>query len=576
MTDRASDEFDVIIIGAGINGAGVFRDLCAQGLKCLIVDKGDFGSGTSAAPSRLIHGGLKYLETGEFRLVAESTYERNLLLKNAAHLVRPLPTAIPIMSWTRGVTAALRTLFRSTTAPRSRGALLVKVGLSLYDFYGSRGRQMPRHRMIARRRALAEIPALTPHIVALGTYYDATVTSPERLVLELIEDGLAASAGSEAANWCSLAGHTDGALRLTPQSGGTRTVRPRHVINAAGPWIDRVNGFLGINSHYIGGTKGSHILLDHPPLLQQLNGRMLYFEGDDGRILLVVPFQGRALVGSTDIPSDDPDRVVCTDAETDYLIQSLRDLLPGLAFDHDQIVYAYAGIRPLPNSTGVAPGLISRDHSVLKDTATANRPFPVLSLVGGKWTTFRAFSAEVADMVLCDLNTQRIRATDDLPIGGARDLPRTSAERRDWISAVVQETQASPARIETLLDRYGTTGRAIARHEGAAPILLVDAPDFTEAELDWIVRNERVVHLPDILLRRTPLAISGRLTPRLCRRVSRIAGAALGWDRQAEQRELDRLSALLATHHGVHMSLEQREQPPAKGRGQQQTPIPSG
>ena len=124
-------DIDVLILGAGINGAGLFRDLCEQGLRCVIADKGDFGGGTSAAPSRLIHGGIKYLETGELRLVAQSTLERNLLLKNAPHLVRPLPTVIPIFSWLKGVGAALRTLLGSTTAPRSRGALLMKTGLAM-------------------------------------------------------------------------------------------------------------------------------------------------------------------------------------------------------------------------------------------------------------------------------------------------------------------------------------------------------------------------------------------------------------------------------------------------------------
>ncbi|SNS25020.1 glycerol-3-phosphate dehydrogenase/oxidase [Antarctobacter heliothermus] len=553
MTDTPIENFDVVILGAGINGAGVFRDLCEQGLKCLIIDKGDFGSGTSAAPSRLIHGGLKYLETGELRLVAESTYERNLLMKNAAHLVRPLPTAIPILSWTKGVTAALRTLFRSTTAPRSRGALLVKVGLSLYDHYGSRARQMPRHRMITRRKALAEIPALTPRIVALGTYYDATISAPERLVLELIEDGQKASPESRAMNWCGVTGTSDGTLHLKPETGEGKAVRPRFVVNATGPWIDRVNGLLGLNSQYIGGTKGSHVLLDHPALLRQLDGRMLYFEADDGRILLVVPFQGKALVGSTDIPSADPDSVACTDDETHYFMQSLHDLLPGLEFNRDQIVYAYAGIRPLPNSQGVAPGLISRDHSALKDAATPERPFPILSLVGGKWTTFRAFSAEVTDTVLADLNAPRLRGTDEMPIGGGRGMPRTTAERTEWIIAAAQYTGAAPERLETLLDRYGTTARDIARHEGIQPKPLIDAPEFTEPELDWIVRNESVVHLADVLLRRTPLAISGHLTPKLCCSAATIAAAALGWTAERKEAELKRLAALLAERHGVHL-----------------------
>ncbi|SMC82898.1 glycerol-3-phosphate dehydrogenase [Primorskyibacter flagellatus] len=553
MTDAEIDHFDVLIIGAGVNGAGVFRDLCAQGVKCLIVDKGDFGSGTSAAPSRLIHGGLKYLETGELRLVAESTYERNLLLKNAAHLVRPLPTAIPILSWGKGVTAALRTLLGSTTAPRSRGALLVKAGLAMYDFYGARARQMPKHRMVGARRARAEIPALTPRIKALGTYYDATVTAPERLVLELIQDGLKASPGSEAMNWCTVMGQSQGVVSVGPEGGENRRIKPRIVINAAGPWIDRVNAVLGLDSRYIGGTKGSHVLLDHPELLRQLNGRMLYFEADDGRILLVLPFQGKALVGSTDIPSDEPDRVACTDDETTYFLQSLRDLLPGLAFSRDQIVYAYAGIRPLPNSDGVAPGLISRDHSAPTDPATGGRPFPVTSLIGGKWTTFRAFSAQVTDAVLDDLGVPRLRQTDDMPIGGGRDMPRSEEARTAWIDAAVRTTGARSERLAILLDRYGTTAHDIARHEGVDPVELVDAPDFTESELDWILRNERVVHLSDILLRRTPLGISGQLTPRLCRRVASISAEVLNWTSARELSELADLSTLLAERHGLHL-----------------------
>src|ERR1700722_18607461 len=187
---QSKGEVDVVILGAGVNGAGLFRDLCEQGVACLIVDKGDFGSGTSSAPSRLIHGGLKYLETGEFGLVAQSALERNLLLKNAPHCVSPLPTVIPIFSWTKGIWAALRTLFGSKRAPRSRGALLIKVGLTIYDHYGSRNRAMPRHRMVGRRQALREMSPLTKSIVATGTYYDAKINQPERLVFELIADAL--------------------------------------------------------------------------------------------------------------------------------------------------------------------------------------------------------------------------------------------------------------------------------------------------------------------------------------------------------------------------------------------------
>jgi len=236
---------DVVIIGAGVNGAGLFRDLCEQGVDCLIVDKADYGSGTSAAPSRLIHGGLKYLETGEFRLVAQSTLERNLLLKNAPHFVRPLLTLIPIFSWSRGVGAVLRTLLGSKTAARSRGALLIKIGLHIYDFYGAKHRVMPRHAIVSRTKALRDIPALTPAIVAVGTYYDANVSMPERLVYELIADGLAANPRSAAANYMRLRSQDAGALTFSDSQVDMLVVRPRVVVNAAGPWIDEVNANLG-------------------------------------------------------------------------------------------------------------------------------------------------------------------------------------------------------------------------------------------------------------------------------------------------------------------------------------------
>ena len=457
-------EVDVVILGAGINGAGLFRDLCAQGVSCLIVDKGDFGSGTSAMPSRLIHGGLKYLETGEFGLVAQSTLERNLLLRNAPHYVSPLPTVIPIFSWSKGILAALRTLFGSTSAPRSRGAILIKIGLMIYDFYGSRNQVMPRHRMDGRRKALAEMPALNPSIVATGTYYDAKISHPERLVLELILDGLQANTASASANYTSLVTSANGLLTFQPENGAAFSVRPKLVVNAAGPWIDSVNDMLGAPSKMIGGTKGSHILLKHDELVRSLAGRMLYFEADDGRICLVYDYLGLALVGSTDIKADNPDEVRCEPGEVEYLLESVRALLPGMTFERDQIVYAYSGIRPLPTSDASVPGLISRDHSAPVVEPDQNRPFAVISLVGGKWTTFRGFAEEVANSVLGRLGRSRKATTQSMPIGGGKDFPASPAARAAWLARARSETGVEERRLDQLLSRYGTSATEIARH----------------------------------------------------------------------------------------------------------------
>ncbi len=549
-------DYDVVILGAGINGAGLFRDLCAQGVRCLIVDKADFGSGTSAAPSRLIHGGLKYLETGEFGLVAQSTLERNLLLKNAPHCVEALPTVIPIFSWTKGIGASLRTLAGSTTAPRSRGAVLIKIGLALYDFYGSRDRVMPRHRLMGKRRALRETPHLTPSIVAAGVYYDAKISRPERLVFELVRDGLDLHPASAAASAATLIGAAAGVLGFALPDGATLAVRPRIVVNAAGPWIDQVNAALGAPSRLIGGTKGSHILLDHPELLRELAGRMIYFEADDGRILLVYDYLGRALVGSTDIPAADPEAVRCDDDEIDYFLTSLRALLPGLAFERGQIVYAYSGIRPLPASDAASPGLISRDHSTPTAEPEGDRPFPIVSLVGGKWTTFRGFAEEVADATLARLGRSRATSTRALAIGGGRGFPADAPARAAWLAEAARETGLDEARLDRLLARYGTTARAVALHRGdwTDADRLPDAGDYSRAEIDWIARAEMVVHLADIVMRRTTLAVTGGLTARDLDAIAEVAARALGWDAARVASEIAAVRDDLAGNHRLRLA----------------------
>lgn len=554
---REHPDIDVVILGAGVNGAGVFRDLSLQGVNCLIVDKADFGSGTSSAPSRLIHGGLKYLETGEFGLVAQSTLERNLLLLNAPHCVEPLPTFIPVFSWTRGIWAALRTLTGSTTAPRSRGAVLIKIGLQIYDFFGARNRVMPRHRFLLKKTALREMPHVTPRIVAGGIYYDAKVSRPERLVYELVNDGLQANDGALATNFTTLLSSTDGALTFQRPNGDVFSVRPRLLINAAGPWIDHANASLGEPSRLIGGTKGSHVLLDHPELVKSLNGHMIYFEADDGRICLVYEYLGLAMVGSTDIPATDPESVRCEEPEIEYFLESVRALLPSLRFARSQVVYSYSGIRPLPASDASSPGLISRDHSAPVMEPTADRPFPVVSLVGGKWTTFRGFSEEVSDLALKRLQGVRRLSTQRSAIGGGKDFPAGPSEREAWLAELARKSGLEAKRIDQLLARYGTTAAAILEHAKVSPesdaARLPGAPHYSRLEIDWIARKEFVVHLSDIVLRRTTIAIEAALTMDGLRDIATVAAAALGWDQVSTDREIEDVVTTLARFHDQHL-----------------------
>ncbi len=551
---RDDPAVSVLIVGGGINGAGTFRDLALQGVDCLIVDKADWCAGTSAAPSRLIHGGLKYLETGEFRLVAESTRERNLLLRNAPHLVKALPTVVPIHSTFGGIVPSVKRFFGRKAKLADRGLLIVELGLALYDWLGRRHRVMPRHRVALRRGTRRRFPAMAGSVVATSTYYDARVTQAERLCYELVADGMAAGPGARALNYVAVTGAAGGRVTLTDAvTGEAVTVAPRLVVNAAGPWIDHVNAAVGLNRRYIGGTKGSHLVVDNPELVRQLDGHMIYFGSADGRICLVYPFFGKALIGSTDIKADAPDAVVCDDAEADYMLAMVGEVFPGLPLDRGQIVYRYAGIRPLPFADAADPGEISRDHSIGRD-ALPGSDVPVLSLIGGKWTTFRAFAAQAADEVLAAVGQRRRTDTLFVPIGGGHGYPATEAERLAWVARVAREQAVAPARAAACLDRYGTAAEAILQARGPGPDEpLATLPDYGAAEIRAVILSEQVVELDDLLFRRLPLAVSGRLTHAVVAEVAGIAAEALGWSDADRELRIERFALLAKRRHAIDL-----------------------
>lgn len=542
----------VLIIGAGINGAGLYRDLSLQGIDCVLCDKTDICAGASAAPSRLIHGGLKYLETGEFRLVAQSTLERNLLLRNAPHYVRPLETLIPIFSWFGGIVPSIARVLRIPAKLADRGVLITEIGLRLYDFFGSRERVMPRHGLTLRRKSLAGLPALKPDIVATGSYYDAAVTQPERLGLELVLDGSRANSGSIALTHTAVAGRDGEGIRLRDEPTGAEVrLTADVVVNAGGAWIDQVNAALGIDRKYIGGTKGSHLILDNPELVRQLDGRMVYFGSADGRICLVYPYFGHALVGSTDIRADDPDNVACDEAEAEYMLDVLADMFPGIDVAPGQVVYRYCGVRPLPAADAADPGNISRDHSIGQDILPGTS-VPVFSLIGGKWTTFRGFSEEAADLVLARLGKSRRVSTRHSPIGGGRDFPADDTERRDWILRVAASSGLPRDRVAVLLERYGTIASAIAAACAAGDDRPLESlPDYSLREIEHICVEELVGSLADIVFRRTTIAITGRLTSQVLEEIAAIAARACGWPEDRTRRETEATRGIATSLHGI-------------------------
>jgi len=546
----------VLIIGGGINGVGLLRELALQGVDALLAEKADFCSGTSSASTRIIHGGLRYLENREFRLVRESLRERNRLLNNAPHYVRPLPTAIPIFNWTAGLLPALGKFLGFRVPPHEKGAVLFKLGLSLYDQYAGRDNPLPRHTFSSRRASLALRPQLHPGIVCTATYYDACVSYPERLGLELTLDAERECSEVHALNYVRAQGIDGDAVILEDEvSGRLLRVIPRLVVNASGPWIDFTNRTIHRETEYIGGTKGSHIVIDHPELLRATQGQMLYFDNADGRICMFYSVYGKVIAGTTDIPTPDPETAVCTEDEVDYILESIRRVFPAIQLDRSHIVYRFCGVRPLPRSNSATPGEISRDHHCAVLPPGDGVPFPIYSLIGGKWTTFRAFAEQVADRALAALGRPRLAKSETLPIGGGRDFPLSAAEKEAFLAALSAQTDLPMDRLAWLLNRYGSRSREVAEYLTAArdePLRAL--PEFSQREILFMAEREKVVHLDDVILRRTMMALLGQLRVDVVVELAGLLASALDWPEERTQQEIERTLGIMEKVHGVKLA----------------------
>jgi glycerol-3-phosphate dehydrogenase len=518
--------------------------LALQGVDVLLVEKSDFCSGTSAAMTRIIHGGLRYLENAEFRLVREALQERNRLFKNAPHYVKPMPTVIPIFNWMSGIMPGIRNLLNLPTKPGNRGALLIKTGLTLYDFLAGRKSPLPRHRFNSGRAARTRRPALNPGVICTATYYDAKITYPERLCLELVQDAESACSQAHAMNYVRMMSAKGDTVLLRDEiSGETCAVKPKIVVNATGPWIDGANQTIGRLSQFIGGTKGSHIVLDHPELVAATGDDMIYFVNRDGRICLFYVIEGKVFAGATDIPTGDPD-AACDEGEVDYLLDSMSQAFPSIKVDRSHVVFRICGVRPLPRSNALTPGQISRDHSFPVLPAGNGIDFPIYSLVSGKWTTYRALAEQVADEILRVLGRTRLRSSADLPIGGGKGYPR-----------LPEGTGLPQERLLTLQKRYGASADRVAAYMKAGLYEpLANHAGYSRREIEYITLNERVVHLDDLIMRRTLIGILGELTLPLLKELAAVVAQVQQWPKERTVAEIERTIQLFNKVHGVTLA----------------------
>ncbi|MDH3303754.1 MAG: glycerol-3-phosphate dehydrogenase [Gammaproteobacteria bacterium] len=516
-----SRHFDVAVIGAGINGAGIARDAALRGLSVAVFDKNDMCTGCSWISSRLIHGGLRYLEYGEIPLVYESLHERRYLRLNAPHLVKPLRICIPIFEGAR------------------RGPLLIRLGMIAYDILSIR-KTVPNHKMLGSDEIQQQEPGLRKEgLKAAARYYDAQVAFAERLVLENLLS--ARSAGAEVFTHCEVTAIKTAKGAISAVTYVDRTDNTAHefsvdiVVNAAGPWVDRVLHTAPVPAdRHVGGTKGSHIIVG------KFSGAphdAFYVEAAaDGRPFFIIPWNNQFLIGTTDIRYDgDLDKVRVSAEEVDYLLTETNRVFPAAKLSIANIHYAYAGIRPLPYQEKGPESAITRRHIIKVNRKVAER---LISIIGGKLTTYRSLAEQTVDRIakLQNRRLPKCRTRDSL-LPGASGLARAEEQLRGL--QLLSETG-----IKRILSIYGGRASGIcelcASNEALAQT--IDGNDTVlAAEVVFAVREEFAKSLQDIVFRRMMVGLDADQGRPLYTAIANIAADAFGWDSNQKARQLDEL-----------------------------------
>lgn len=478
------DAFDLLVVGGGINGCGIARDAAGRGLSVLLVERGDLGGATSSASSKLIHGGLRYLEHREFRLVREALAEREVMLRIAPHIVRPMRFVLP-------------------HRPEMRPRWMIRAGLFLYDHLARRV-SLPGAEAIATRTHPYGAP-LKPEITAAFAYSDCWVEDARLVVLNAKD---AARHGAEIAVRTAFLGAVPGAgawtCRLRAEDGAERTVRARAIANAGGPWALRVLEAAGARARCtLRLVRGSHIVL---PALYE--GEQAYIlQNDDGRVVFVIPYEGRfSLVGTTDVPHEgDPAAAACSAEEAAYLCAAVSRQFRRQV-DPAEVVWSYAGVRPLYDDGARDPSAVTRDYVLSLDRGGENGP-PLLNVYGGKLTTYRRLSEEAVAKLAPPLGLAATRpwtATVPLPGGdlgaaGLSGFEAAQVRRYPWLP---------PGTLRRLCRAYGTEMDALlAGATGMAALGRDFGAGLTERELDWLRCQEWARSAEDVLWRRSKLGL---------------------------------------------------------------------
>jgi glycerol-3-phosphate dehydrogenase len=523
-TTKPGGELDILVVGGGVVGAGAALDAATRGLSVGLVEARDFASGTSSRSSKLIHGGLRYLEMLDFRLVAEALQERGLLIqKLAPHLIKPVPFVYPLQhrGWER---------------------LYAGSGVALYDTLGllsGRSRGVPHHRHLTRRGARRIVPPLKKDaLVGALQYYDAQVDDARHTMFIA---RTAAAYGAHVASRARVVGLLKEGERVVGvqvhdlESGREFDVRARQVVNATGVWTDETQGLAGERGQFhVRASKGIHLVVPRDRIRSE-SGLILRTEKS---VLFVIPWGRHWIIGTTDTDwSLDKSHPAASAADIQYLLDHVNSAIEP-ALTQEDVEGVYAGLRPLLSGESESTSKLSREHAV------AHSVPGLVVIAGGKYTTYRVMAKDAIDAAVNALETVNGKkvpqsVTDDTPLLGAEGYHALWNGR----SQLAQRSGLHEARIEHLLDRYGSLAHEVLDLVAADPTLrepLAGAPDYLRAEAVYAASHEGARHLDDILARRTRISIEtfdrgvGAASE-----TARLVAPVLGWSDEQVEREVE-------------------------------------
>lgn len=501
----ASRMFDVLVIGGGITGCGIAHEASRRGLSVALVEREDFASGTSSRSSRLVHGGVRYLEHGHLHLVFEASAERRRLLRLAPHLVHPLEFTWPVYAGARIARWKL------------------DAGLTLYDALAL-FRNVGRHHRLSRTTVRTHEPRLrTDGLLGGASYFDAA-TNDARLTLAnaiaAIELDAIVVNHAEVLSLLIDGGQVRGAVVRDVIGQTDHAVRARTVVNATGPWSDDIRHMDGERGVAVRGSKGVHIAV--PRARVGNRGALTLLSNRDGRVLFVLPAESDAIIGTTDTyTSESPAEVRASGEDVQYLLDAANAFFPEARLAPSDVISAWAGIRPLMPAPGATPGSASREHQIMTSAQG------LITITGGKLTTYRVMARQVVDEALAHLGqpaTHHARSEESLPGGDLESLDATVRAAEQATS----DTQLARHLVFSHGSRWRSVWSEIQRGDGSTR-LVADLP-YTTGELRYAIRHELACTLADLLIRRTHLAFETRdHGSSVAGAAAAIAGPLLGW-----------------------------------------------